>query len=47
MTVIPIMTRPLTTVPNITGHMILTSLIKLSSHNSTHAGVTVPAGRRR
>jgi hypothetical protein len=27
--------------------MILTRVIKLSSHNSTYAGVTVPAGRRR
>jgi len=37
----------LTTVRNITGHMVLGRVVKLSGDASTRAGLAVPAGRRR
>ncbi len=45
-TVIPITPPALTTVCNITGHMALGKLIKLSSHNRTGTGLARPAGPR-
>ncbi len=46
-TVIPITPLTLTTVRNITGHMVLDRVIKLSSHNSTLTGLALPPGPRR
>ena len=46
-TVILITPLTLTTVRNITGHMVLGRVVKLSGDASTRAGLAVPAGRRR
>ena len=46
-TVIPNTLLPLTTVRNITGHMVLGRVVKLSADASTRAGLAAPVGRRR
>ncbi|MGB6578399.1 MAG: hypothetical protein WBF34_10805 [Streptosporangiaceae bacterium] len=45
MTVIPITLLTVTTVRNITGHMVLGRVVKLSGDVSTRAGLAAPAGR--
>jgi hypothetical protein len=46
-TVIPNTPLTLTTVRNITGHMVVGMVVKLSGDAGTCAGLTAPAGRGR